>query len=91
MVNSLWRGDWVQRNNDDDDIDYVQYEKSESEYFWDHLDPQRMGVPRYQTLFRQVTWIVFLFGELSPLFSLEADRSVLANRQKVDRFPNSRY
>lgn len=63
MVNSLWRGDWVQRNNEDDDIDYVQYEKSESGFFWDHLNPQRLGVPKYQTLFRQVTWLFFLFGK----------------------------
>jgi len=42
----------------------VQYEKSESGFFWDHLNPQRLGVPRYQTLFRQVTWLFFLFGEV---------------------------
>ena len=63
-MNSLWRGDWVQQNNENDDIDYVQYEKSKSTFFWDHLNPQRMGVPRYQTLFRQITWVFFLFGEL---------------------------
>ena len=41
----------------------MQYEKSESGFFWDHLNPQRLGVPKYQTLFRQVTWLFFLFGE----------------------------
>ncbi|ORY27438.1 hypothetical protein BCR39DRAFT_538029 [Naematelia encephala] len=61
VVNSLWRGDWVQRNNENNDIDYVQYEKSESSWFWDHMNPHRMGVPRYQTAFRQVVWIIFLF------------------------------
>ena len=62
MVNSLWRGDWVQKNNENDDIDYVQYERVESNSFWDHLNPQRMNVPRYQTAFRQVMWLIFLFG-----------------------------
>lgn len=62
-MNSLWRGDWVQTNNEFDDIDYVQYEKTESSWFWDHLNPQRLGVPRYQTVFRQIVWVFFLFGE----------------------------
>ena len=63
MVGSLWRGDWVQKNNENNDIDYMQYEKVESDWFWDHLNPQRLGVPRYQTAFRQITWIFFLYGE----------------------------
>lgn len=56
----------MQVNNQDGDIDYVQYEKAESGFFWDHLNPQRLGVPRYQTVFRQLTWIIFLFGRSFP-------------------------
>jgi hypothetical protein len=63
VVNSLWRGDWVQRNNDDDDIDYVQYERAENWSFWDHMNPERMSVPRYQSTFKIVVWAIFLFGE----------------------------
>lgn len=62
VVNSLWRGDWVQKNNENDDIDYVPYNHSESGNFWDHLDPERLAVPRYQTAFRIVVWIIYLFG-----------------------------
>ncbi|ORX33691.1 calcium activated cation channel [Kockovaella imperatae] len=77
VVNSLWRGDWVQRNNENNDIDYEKYEKVESGYFWDHINPQRLGVPRYQTLFRQITWLVYLFvysrTVQSPLESLDPE------------------
>ena len=64
MVNALWRGDWIQRNNENEDIDYVQYEMSDSSSFGDHLNPQRLAVPRYQSLFKQIVWVVFLFGML---------------------------
>jgi hypothetical protein len=63
VVNALWKGDLVQMNNDDEDIDYVPYETSESGSFWDHMNPQRISVPRYQAAFRIVVWIIFLFGE----------------------------
>ena len=68
MVNSLWRGDWVQRNNEDEEVDYVEYEKAESSVFWERLNPHRLGVPRYQSAFRQIVWIFFLLGGrlLSP-------------------------
>jgi hypothetical protein len=63
VVNSLWRGEWVQRNNENDDIDYVPYHRFESASFWDHLNPERIAVPRYQAAFRITVWILFLFGE----------------------------
>ena len=62
VVNALWKGDLVQMNNDDEDIDYVPYETSESGSFWDHMNPQRISVPRYQAAFKIVVWIIFLFG-----------------------------
>ena len=53
----------MQRNNENNDIDYVEYDQGETHSFWDHLNPDRISVPRYQTAFRMVVWIVFLFGE----------------------------
>ncbi len=64
VVNSLWRGDWVQRVNFEEDVQYVQYEKEASPNFVDHLNPSRLGVPRYQSAFKQGVWIFFLFGRL---------------------------
>ncbi|KAF8339013.1 uncharacterized protein EI90DRAFT_3144233 [Cantharellus anzutake] len=53
VVNSLWRGDWVQRNNPDHEI-----------YCHRHLDPSRLGVPRYQSWFRMLIWVFFLLFTL---------------------------
>ncbi|TYJ58757.1 hypothetical protein B9479_000593 [Cryptococcus floricola] len=78
VVNSLWRGDWVQRNNDDMDIDYVPYEPVETDSFFRHLNPDRMAVPRYQAVFKILVWFVFLFvysqTVQSPLEHFDADR-----------------
>lgn len=63
VVNCLWRGDWIQRNNDNMDIDYVPYQLAESSSFWAHLNPDRMSVPRYQSTFKIVVWSIFLFGK----------------------------
>ncbi|WVO13318.1 hypothetical protein L204_100932 [Cryptococcus depauperatus] len=80
VVNSLWRGDWVQQNNENMDIDYVPYEPVESRSFWDHVDPGRLSVPRYQSMFRIVVWLVFLFvysqSVQSPLESFNDERSM---------------
>ncbi|KAJ7682507.1 calcium activated cation channel [Mycena polygramma] len=62
VVNSLWRGDIIQRNNHNHDIDYVQYaETRNANSFFSRLDPSRMSVPRYQNMFRIVVWLLFLF------------------------------
>lgn len=53
----------MQQNNDDGDIDYVQYEPKESASFWDHVNPNRMSVPRYQTTFKIAVWFIYLYGE----------------------------
>lgn len=56
VVSSLWKGEWVQQNNDDSDIDYVRYEAKpnpEASFgtkFAAHFNPQRLGVPRYQNI-----------------------------------------
>ncbi|KAF7352544.1 hypothetical protein MVEN_01219700 [Mycena venus] len=61
LVNSLWRGDIIQQNNKDHDIDYVEYaEMRPGDSFWSRLDPARLSVPRYQNMFRIVVWLFFL-------------------------------
>ncbi|WWC97015.1 hypothetical protein V866_003892 [Kwoniella sp. B9012] len=79
VVNSLWKGDWVQRNNENMDIDYVPYERTESNSFWDHLNPERLSVPRYQSFFRIIVWFVFLYvysqSVQSPLDTLDPARN----------------
>ncbi|EJD01312.1 calcium activated cation channel [Fomitiporia mediterranea MF3/22] len=60
VVNCLWRGDWVQKNNEHHDIDYVPFNESRERHFRDHLDPSRISVPRYQNFFRVAIWLVFL-------------------------------
>lgn len=77
MVQALWKGDLVQMNNDDEDIDYVPYEKSESGSFWDHMNPQRISVPRYQAFFRIVVWLFYLFGELEPFSDMGDSTSIV--------------
>ncbi|BEJ15939.1 hypothetical protein CspHIS471_0505440 [Cutaneotrichosporon sp. HIS471] len=62
VVQSLWKGEWVQHNNEDDDIDYTEYHiDSENGGFWAHFNPNRLAVPRYQNMFKIVMWIVYLF------------------------------
>ncbi|BEJ00680.1 hypothetical protein CcaverHIS631_0505370 [Cutaneotrichosporon cavernicola] len=62
VVQSLWKGEWVQYNNEDDDIDYTEYHiDSENGGFWAHFNPNRLAVPRYQNMFKIVMWIVYLF------------------------------
>ncbi|KAF4601188.1 hypothetical protein EYR38_005838 [Pleurotus pulmonarius] len=60
VVISLWRGDWVQKDNGHHDIDYVPYQNRGDGSFWSHLDPARLSVPRYQNMFRICVWISFL-------------------------------
>ncbi|WOO78518.1 Calcium channel YVC1 [Vanrija pseudolonga] len=65
VVNALWKGLWVQKNNEDErnDIDYIEYHHppETGSGFWKHFNPDRLSVPRYQSIFRVVIWFVFLF------------------------------
>ncbi|KAJ7930058.1 hypothetical protein B0H13DRAFT_1963066 [Mycena leptocephala] len=62
VVNSLWRGDIIQKNNKDHDIDYVHYcETRNNNSFFSRFDPSRLSVPRYQNMFRILVWLFFLF------------------------------
>jgi hypothetical protein len=82
VINALWTGEWVQRNNANDDIDYVDYHRSPDRAgsFFTHLDPDRLCVPRYQSIFRIVIWLVYLFvysqTVRSPLDSINGDQEL---------------
>lgn len=60
VVNALWTGDIIQKNNDSHDIDYVPYADTREHTFWGHYDPSRLSVPRYQNIFRISVWFFFL-------------------------------
>ncbi|KAF8605353.1 calcium activated cation channel [Ceratobasidium sp. AG-I] len=80
VVNSLWRGDWVQINNDNNDIDYDEYKFKHDGSFWSHIDPSRLSVPRYQNAFRIFLWLVFLF-----IYSRAIQQPIEQNRQPRHR------
>jgi hypothetical protein len=45
-INYLWRG-WVVQD-DNDPSRFIPYENKTNTSYWEHLDPDRMRVPRYQ-------------------------------------------
>lgn len=45
---------------ENDDIDYVEYDKNRVHTFAAHLDPSRLSVPSYQNAFRQIIFLLFL-------------------------------
>nr|GAT53044.1 predicted protein [Mycena chlorophos] len=62
VVTRLWRGDIIQRDNVDHDIEYVRYSDTRANSgFFKRLDPSRMSVPRYQNAVRIIVWLFFLF------------------------------
>ncbi|KAJ1309032.1 hypothetical protein OPQ81_004713 [Rhizoctonia solani] len=76
VVDSLWRGDWVQVNGENQQIDYEPYKFKRDGTFWAHIDPSRLSVPRYQNAFRITLWLVFLF-----IYSQAIQQPVDQNRQ----------
>ncbi|KAI0053727.1 calcium activated cation channel [Auriscalpium vulgare] len=60
VVSYLWRGELVQKNNADHDIDYLAYHEHTGHSYNDYLDPARVGVPRYQNALRTLIWLFFL-------------------------------
>lgn len=60
VVNALWGGELVQKNNGKTDIEYVSYADTRENSFWGHLDVSRLSVPRYQNMFRIFVWFFFL-------------------------------
>ncbi|KAK0206687.1 hypothetical protein DFS33DRAFT_1316372 [Desarmillaria ectypa] len=61
VVGALWRGDLIQKNNENLEIEYVPYSETYPETFWGHLDPSRLSVPRHQNIVRIVVWFALLF------------------------------
>ncbi|KAK0453779.1 hypothetical protein EV421DRAFT_1766345 [Armillaria borealis] len=61
VVGALWRGDLIQKNDENLEIEYVPYAQTHPETFWGHLDPSRLSVPRYLNFVRIIVWFVLLF------------------------------
>ncbi|KAI0747298.1 calcium activated cation channel [Irpex lacteus] len=62
VVNDLWRGHIIQKHNEGHDVEFQPYREAYDRGFWAHLDPARLGVPRYQNIFRILIWFFFLFA-----------------------------
>ncbi|KAJ3758886.1 calcium activated cation channel [Lentinula raphanica] len=60
VVNSLWKGELIQKMTEKFDVEYVSYAESQTGSFWSHVNPSRLCVPRYQNFFRIVVWLFFL-------------------------------
>ncbi|KAJ3772193.1 calcium activated cation channel [Lentinula raphanica] len=60
VVNSLWKGELIQKMSENFDVEYVSYAESQTGSFWSHVNPSRLCVPRYQNFFRIVVWLFFL-------------------------------
>ncbi|KAI0335667.1 hypothetical protein GY45DRAFT_1317046 [Cubamyces sp. BRFM 1775] len=81
VVQDLWCGRTVQVYDDDGDVSFIPYSEVTYDGFWSHLDPGRLGVPRYQNIFRIAVWFLFLFSYSQavrePLDKLDKDHSDL--------------
>ncbi|KAI0346876.1 calcium activated cation channel [Trametopsis cervina] len=81
VVNDLWRGVIVQKNNDGHDVEFQPYKESFGGGLWSHIDPTRLAVPRYQNIFRIIIWAFFLFvysqAVREPLDKLDPDHGDL--------------
>ncbi|KAI0334388.1 calcium activated cation channel [Cubamyces sp. BRFM 1775] len=61
VVKDLWNGRLTLKQNSDGDMTFVPYDEVGYDGFFSHLDPHRLGVPRYENIFRIVVWLFFLF------------------------------
>ncbi|GAA6060814.1 hypothetical protein JCM10212_000587 [Sporobolomyces blumeae] len=60
-VFALWKGNLVQNSDEHGRIEYQLYKHPEdSSSFYRLFDPNRVGVPRYQFIFRIALWIAFI-------------------------------
>ncbi|KAL1723466.1 hypothetical protein EV715DRAFT_190734 [Schizophyllum commune] len=62
VIMALWRGELVQQNNEQHDIDYVPYSETREATFWGHFHASRLSVPRFQNMFRIFIWLFFLLA-----------------------------
>ncbi|GJE84360.1 calcium activated cation channel [Phanerochaete sordida] len=81
VVNDLWRGNLVQRLGEHHDIEFQPFHEAYTDSIWGHMDPDRIGVPRYQNIFRICVWVFFLFSYSQavrePLDTIHRDHSDL--------------
>ncbi|RDX53892.1 calcium activated cation channel [Lentinus brumalis] len=81
VVQDLWSGRTVQIYDDDGDINFLPYNRIDKDGLWGRLDPGRIGVPRYQNVFRITMWFLFLFAYSlavrEPLDKLDPDHGDL--------------
>ncbi|EJF62394.1 calcium activated cation channel [Dichomitus squalens] len=61
VVQDLWCGRTIQLYDADGDTKFVPRSELEYDSFWSRIDPQRIGVPRYQNIFGITVWFLFLF------------------------------
>ncbi|KAI0720322.1 calcium activated cation channel [Cerioporus squamosus] len=81
VVQDLWSGRTIQVYDDDGDVNFLPYNRIDKDGFWGRLDPGRIGVPRYQNVFRIMMWFLFLFAYSQavrePLDKLDPDHGDL--------------
>ncbi|KAI0796957.1 hypothetical protein C8Q75DRAFT_218668 [Abortiporus biennis] len=61
VVNDLWSGRLVQKHNEKHDIEFMPFKEQGYDGIWSHFSSDRLGVPRYQNIFRITVWMFFLF------------------------------
>ncbi|KAJ9120472.1 hypothetical protein QFC24_005145 [Naganishia onofrii] len=85
VINSLWRGEWIQDYHANDQIDYQPYDKQNSKSFWDHLNPHRLAVPRYQNAVQtplenqpaqRLDWLEVLLYVLASSFFVDVNFAI---------------
>ncbi|KAH9850782.1 hypothetical protein C2E23DRAFT_887118 [Lenzites betulinus] len=62
VVQDLWSGRTVQVYDDDGVVSFLPYSEVSYDGFWSHFATGRLGVPRYQNIFRIAVWFLFLFS-----------------------------
>ncbi|KAI0751001.1 calcium activated cation channel [Daedaleopsis nitida] len=81
VVQDLWCGRTIQIYDDDGDVNFISYEQVEAHGLWGRLNPGRLGVPRYQNIFRILMWFLLLLAYSQavrePLDKLDPNHSDL--------------
>ncbi|KAK5129092.1 hypothetical protein LTR08_003912 [Meristemomyces frigidus] len=80
-ISHLWRGWLVQ--DDDDPSRFVDYKLKTDTNYWNHFDPDRMRVPRYQNAVQVIISLVYLglytgaINTINPLGDLDVVEGLL--------------
>ncbi|KAH9943256.1 uncharacterized protein BXZ73DRAFT_87627 [Epithele typhae] len=87
VVQDMWCGRIVQLYDSEGDVSFVPHHAADYHGFWSHLSPSRLGVPRYQNVFRIIVWFIFLFtysqAVREPLDKVHRDHNDLDNWEIV--------